>query len=201
MARGTGPANAESVCMDWAQQWEQALPYAEFLERHGEPRHRERWQRIYEQVALGEGQRSLLAGFTRRMHLLCVAGAWCGDCVLQCPILERMQEASPSIAVRFMDRDAHADVQDALVVNAGRRVPVVVFLSEDFEECARFGDRTLSTYRRMARERLGDTVPTGAAPPPDDGYLAAVVADWVDEVERVQLLLRLSARLRKQHAD
>lgn len=186
--------------MDWAHQWTQALPYVEFLNRHGEPRHRERWQRMYDQTLLTDSQRTLLASFTRRMHLLCVAGAWCGDCVLQCPILERIREASPVVEVRFMDRDAHADVQDALVMNAGRRVPVVVFLSEDFEECGRFGERTLSIYRRMARDRLGSVCLTGIVPP-DDEYTAAVTADWMNEVERVQLLLRLSPRLRQRHGD
>jgi len=102
--------------------------------------------------------------------------------------------------VRFIDRDAHPDVQDALVLNAGRRVPVVVFLSEDFQECGRYGDRTLSSYRRMARDRLGPACPTGIVPP-DDEYTAAVTADWIDEVERIQLMLRLSARLRQKHGD
>ncbi len=186
--------------MDWAQTWAAALPYGEFLAVHGEPRHRERWQRIYDQVSLSEPQRALLASFTRRMHLLCVAGAWCGDCVLQCPILERIREASPVIEVRFMDRDAHPAVQDALIINAGRRVPVIVFLSEDLQECGRYGERTISMYRRMAAERLGPACPTGVVPP-GDNYTEAVTADWMNEVERVQLLLRLSPRLRQQYGD
>jgi thiol-disulfide isomerase/thioredoxin len=186
--------------MDWANAWTRALPYGEFLARHGEPRHLERWQRIYDQVALTPDQRALVVSFTRQMHLLCVAGAWCGDCVLQGPILERIGEANPAVAVRFIDRDAHPDVQDAVVLNQGRRVPVVVFLSEDFEECGRSGDRTLSTYRRMARDRLGPSCPTGIVPP-DDTYVAAVTQDWMEEVERIQLMLRLSPRLRQKHGD
>lgn len=186
--------------MDWSQVWAQGLSYAEFLEKHGEPRHQERWKRIYDQIALTDAQRTLLASFTRPMHLLCVAGAWCGDCVLQGPILQRMQEAATAIQVRFLDRDAHPDVQDALVLNAGRRVPVTVFLSEDFEECGRFGDRTISMYRKMAQERLGPACSTGIVVPAD-GYTDAVTADWLDEVERVQLMLRLSARLRAKHSD
>lgn len=186
--------------MNWAQTWEQALPYAAFLEAHGEPRHRERWQRVYDEVTLTGAQRELVAGFTRKMHLLCVAGAWCGDCVLQGPILQKIDEASPSVEVRFVDRDKHGDAQDALMLNLGRRVPVTVFLSEDFAECGRFGDRTISTYRKMAQERLGPACPTGIVAPTGD-YTAAVLADWISEVERIQLMLRLSARLRLKHGD
>ncbi|MGQ0571118.1 MAG: thioredoxin family protein [Armatimonadota bacterium] len=186
--------------MNWTQTWPAALPYAAFLEAHSEPRHRERWQRVYDGLALTDAQRALVSSFTRKMHVLCVAGAWCGDCVLQGPILQRIAEAGPAIETRFIDRDVHGDVQDALVLNAGRRVPVVVFLSEDFEECGRYGDRTISMYRKMAQERLGPACPTGIVVPAD-GYLTAVTTDWVDEVERVQLMLRLSPRLRQQHGD
>ncbi|MBI3998035.1 MAG: thiol reductase thioredoxin, partial [Armatimonadetes bacterium] len=49
--------------MDWKQAWERALPYQEFLNAHGEPRHRERWQRMYDQIALGDDQRALLGSF------------------------------------------------------------------------------------------------------------------------------------------
>jgi hypothetical protein len=186
--------------MNWSAVWADALPYGVFLERHGDARHRERWARIYDEVALTDDQRGLVASYTRPMHLVCLAGAWCGDCVLQGPILQRIAEASPCIALRFVDRDAHADVQDELVLNQGRRVPVVVFLSEDFEECGRYGDRTISMYRRMAQERLGPACSTGIVPP-SDGYTAAVLADWLDEVERIQLMLRLSPRLRQKHGD
>lgn len=186
--------------MNWAQTWAEALPYAEFLARHAEPRHQERWQRIYDQIVLTEAQRALLGRFTRSMNVLCIAGAWCGDCVLQGPILQRFQEAAQVIQARFMDRDAHSDVQDAVMLNAGRRVPVIIFLSEDFEECGRYGDRTISMYRKMAQERLGPACPTGIVVSAD-GYTDAVTSDWLDEVERVQLMLRLSARLRAKHGD
>lgn len=199
MTQATTPST-DAPSKNWSRTWEAALPYAEFLARYGEPRHQERWQRTYEQVALTSDQRSLVGSFTRQMYLLCVAGAWCGDCVLQCPIMQKIQEASPVIQVRFVDRDAHRDAQDELAINAGRRVPVVVFLAEDFEEIGRFGERTLTMYRRMARDRLGPSCPTGIVPP-DDAYLAAVTADWVNEVERMQLLLRLSPRLRAKHGD
>jgi hypothetical protein len=37
-------------------------------------------------------------------------------------------------------------------------------------------------------------------PPPADA-IAAVVGDWLDQFERVQLILRLSGRLRQVHGD
>ena len=62
------------------------------------------------------------------------------------------------------------------------------------------GDRTLPRYRAMAARQLGPACPVpGAALPPDEA--AATLQAWLDEFERVQLILRLSARLRDKHGD
>jgi thiol-disulfide isomerase/thioredoxin len=186
--------------LDWKAKFDQALPYAEFLDRYGTDVHRDRWRRVYEAVALTPEQQQLLGGFQRDMNLLVLAGTWCGDCVNQCPVLQRIAEASPRIGLRFLDLDEHPEVREALSINRGYRIPMVVFLSEDFVEVARYGERTLSIYRQMAAERLGPACPVGVRPPGED-LLRNVTQEWLNEVERVQLLLRLSPRLRQRHGD
>lgn len=186
--------------MNWHQAFAASLTYEAFLDRYATPQQRARWRQVYEQVEITGAQRDLLGGFERETHVLVLAGAWCGDCIRQGPILQRIAEASPRITLRFLDRDDHPDVQDALVINAGRRVPVVVFCAEDDQECARVGDRSLAFYRQMARDHLGPACPTGIVAP-DGDLLAAATDDWLREVERVQLMLRLSPRLRLRHHD
>lgn len=186
--------------MDWQAAYDRAHPYEDFLSRYGTEAHRQRWQAVYDRIRLDQAQTRLLSGFERRMHLLCLAGTWCGDCVTQGPILQRFAEAGPQLRLRFADRDEESPLQDELRLNAGRRIPVVLFLSEDFEECGRYGDRSLAVYRRMAHERLGASCPTGILPPGPD-QLAGVTADWLRELERVSLMLRLSPRLRALHGD
>lgn len=186
--------------IDWQPYYDRALPYREFLARYGTEAHRQRWQGIYDRIELAPPQRALLAGFPRQMHLLCLAGTWCGDCVREGAILQRIAEAAPRVGLRFLDRDDEPDLAGELAINGGLRIPVVVFLSEDFVECLRYGERTLATYRKMAADRLGPNCPTGIVPPGEE-YLATVTQEWVDEIERVQLLLRLSPRLRAAHAD
>jgi len=186
--------------MDWAHWFNQGLPYDEYLETHGTEVHRQRWRGVYDRIQLTDQQRELLAGFTRDMNVLVLSGTWCGDCVNQGPIIRRFEEATDRIRVRFLERDVHPELRDALAINGGHRVPVVVFLSEDFYECARYGDRVVAFYRQMARDRLGPACPTGIVPPGDD-LLAQATQEWLTEFERIQLMLRLSARLRERHGD
>jgi hypothetical protein len=186
--------------MNLFDNFQQGLSYGDFLARYANDGQKRRWQSVHEQVALKPAQRELLGTFRRSMNILCLAGAWCGDCSNQCPIFEHFAAAAPLIQVRYLDRDDHPDVQRQLQINGGNRVPVVVFLSEDGCEVARYGERTLSKYRQMMRAAVGDLCPTGIALP-GDTLLAQVTQDWLNEFERVQWLLRLSPRLRQLHGD
>jgi hypothetical protein len=115
-------------------------------------------------------------------------------------VFDHFAQAAPVIDLRFLDRDVRPDVRDQLAINGGHRVPVVLFLSEDGFEVAQYGERTLSIYRRLATEKLGPACPTGIVPPTAAAN-ALITAEWLAEFERVQLLLRLSPRLRQAHGD
>jgi hypothetical protein len=130
--------------MDWSRIFEDALPYAAFLDRHANPTQRARWDAMHARVRLDDAQTELLRGFVRKMPVLVLNGAWCGDCINQVPIFDHFARSSPAIDLRLLDRDARPEVREALAINGGHRVPVAVFLSEDFLEVARYGERTLS---------------------------------------------------------
>src|SRR4051812_33673618 len=166
VATSDGPGRG--LTMDWSNVFADALPYAAFLERHATAAQRPRWDAMHARFGLTGEQAERLGGFTRRVPGLCLAGGWCGDCINQCPAFDHFARASGALDVRFLDRDARADVRDALAINGGHRVPVVVFLSEDWYEVARYGERTLSTYRRLAVDQLGPACPTGLVPPAAD---------------------------------
>lgn len=186
--------------MNYQAKFAAGLPYEEFLQRHGSPQHRDRWAGIHQQVKLSQPQQALLAGFVREMKVLVLAGAWCGDCANQCPIFAHFAAGTPKIQLRFYDRDEHPDLGEVLTTCGAHRVPAVLFLSEDNHVCGRYGDRTLSKYRAMAAAQFGAACPTGIGGE-TQSLLEAVVQDWLNEFERIQLMLRLSSRLRSFHGD
>ena len=186
--------------MDYAAKFSEGLAYDEFLARFGTDEHRRRWSEQRARIVLSANQQSLLAGFTRQMPVICLAGAWCGDCVQQCPIFDHFAHATDKLDIRYFDRDTHDDLSGELKICGGARVPTVLFLSEDFTDVGRYGDRTLSRYRHVAQKLDGASCPSGLGAP-DLTLLAAVVQDWLDEFERAQLILRTSGRLRQKHGD
>ena len=187
--------NAETL----ERKFNQAFPYSEFVALGESEGHHHQWHERHGRLALDATQTALVDGFTFEMKVLCLTGTWCGDCALQGAAMQRIAEGNPRIDLRFVLRtDEHADLIVPSQINAGFRVPVTWFMAEDFEPVSRFGDRTLSRYRAMATKMLGDA--SGVLAPPPDDPVREVLRETLDEFERVQLVLRLSPRLRAKHS-
>ena len=186
--------------LDFQSHFEQAIPYRAFLERHGDAADARRWENVLSQVILSAEQIELLMSFRRKMRLLCMAGAWCGDCSAQCPILFRIAEACPQLELRFIDRAADAELANELRICGAPRIPQVVFLDEHGNFVGRYGDRTLARYR-LLHAQLGDAPTDSTSVPSADETFQQIIQEWLNEVERMQLLLRLSPRLREQYGD
>ncbi len=153
----------------------------------------ERWRQAAPRLPpLTEGERERLRGHPPLVKLLLVSGVWCGDCVRQGPMLKQIVDACEgAVELRVIDRDVNEALRDEVRLVGARRVPVAIFLSEEFFEVGRFGDRMLVTYRRKARTELGPACPVSYGDLPAD-ELAAEQAEWVDIFERILLMVRLS---------
>jgi thiol-disulfide isomerase/thioredoxin len=180
-----------------------ALPYEAYLAT-GTPDQQDRWSE-FERMArahagLNTAQRSLTSDFTRKINILVLSGMWCGDCAHQCPLLAIIADHAATIDLRFIDRDQAKAISDAVKIAGGNRVPTAIFMNEDFEFVAIFGDKSLSRLRAQAAKALGASCPLPGADVPHD-EIAATLADWLAEIERVHLLLRLSPKLRQRYED
>ena len=177
-----------------------AVPYRDYL-LTGNVRERAAWARAEAALpAMPADAGTRLDPAGRIVKVLCLSGIWCGDCVRSVPIVARLAEvAGPTVDLRLVDRDAIPELRDELRVLGAMRVPMVVFLTEDFHEIGRYGDRPLTVYRDKAVTELGAACPLpGSA---DGGALAAETAEWLDVFERMILMARLAPPLRARHGD
>lgn len=179
--------------------FERGASYRDYL-KTASPEQLERWQSFASAIEIAPSQRALLASFKRQMNVLVLSGIWCGDCMRQCPMIDAIEQACPPMTVRYVDNHAMPELRDELRVAGGARVPIAVVLSEDFFEVGRFGDRTLSAYRRKALTELGPACDSGVGLPGTQ-ELRSEIEEWVEMFERCQLVLRLSPALRQRHND
>jgi hypothetical protein len=104
----------------------------------------------------------------------------------------------PKANVRIIDRDTSQELKDELRILGATRVPMIVILSEDFWEVGRYGDRLLSVYRAKAAREIGRGPRAGVLSPK---ALEAEMSEWVDIIERAEIMLRLSPPLRRRYND
>ncbi len=198
----TAPALTDAAYL--RSKHEAGLEYLDYVAT-GNAAQQEGWGRIHDQIELTDDQRRLLGDFVRPIQVIALSGVWCGDCVRQGPMVQKIAEAAGlsgggAVSLRWLDRDEHMDLQEKVKICGGNRVPVIIFAAEDFELVGYAGDKLLSRYRIAAEAALGANCPLPGAPVPKN-ELDAELQDWVDEFERVHLLLRLSGRLRQKHGD
>jgi len=185
----------------WRRSWAEAKSYGDYIDG-SDPECAGRWESLSARIPpLGAEQCAQLTGYARTVNVLLVSGVWCGDCVRQGPMIRQIVEAcDQEVSLEVIDRDQSPKLRDEVRILGAARVPVAVFLSEDFHEIGRFGDRTLKTYRLKAETEIGAAcaVPTAKLPPEE---LGAERDEWVTIFERMLLMARLAPPLRNRHGD
>ena len=108
------------------------------------------------------------------------------------------ESAGEKVNLRLIERETSLDLMEELRIIGAGRVPIVVFLTEDFWEISRIGDRLLSVYRAKAAREIGLDYGAGIM---TSNALTTELDGWVDEFERALLMARLSPPLRMRYND
>ena len=182
----------------WKRHYEMALDYDEYLLT--DPEKAQRWRDFETRVPeLTSEQEERVQGYNREINILIYSGIWCGDCVRQVPIIRKIVEASgEKINIRLIERETSPELMEELRILGATRVPRVVFLTEDFWEIDRAGDRLLPVYRAKAAREIGMNFDAGVMSPK---ALLEEIEAWVNELERILLMTRLSPPLRHRYND
>jgi thiol-disulfide isomerase/thioredoxin len=183
----------------WRKHFEAGMTLESFR-KSGKPEEAALWkERADRTPELTKEQITRLEGYNRELNILVYAGTWCGDCSRQAPMLKKLADAAgEKVKLRLVDRESSKELQDELRLVGGLRVPVVVFMTEDFWEVGRFGERLLHVYRSKAAREIGRGMDEGVLSP---HALEKEMSDWLDIFERMLLMVRLSPPLRKRHGD
>lgn len=130
------------------------------------------WKKDYEKVFLDEEVKQLLKSPSRPINIIAFSKSWCGECAMAIPMLERMARLSTFLTLYIIDRDQCPDLYEPFMPNGDKRVPVVLFTSEDYyvvtqwiERCAKkFGmiwdimQKMQGRTKEEIYERLSKTV-------------------------------------------
>ena len=93
-------------------------------------------------------------------HLLVLLEDWCGDAVNTIPALAALAEASTTVDLRILTRDANLDLMDSHLTGETRSIPVVIVLDEAYRELGWWGPRPepLQSWVRSEGQALEKSV-------------------------------------------
>ncbi len=134
-----------------------------------------------------------------RISVVVVSEEWCPDCQDNLPVLAKLVDSVPGMALRVFGRDRHPDLAQAYTVDGKMRIPTAAFYDAGWREIGRWIERpakatallekaaaevrravreqyrhelrreTLREVREMLQAKLGRLEGQGAGPDPGGG--------------------------------
>lgn len=136
----------EKFPMDQAQ-WQTGLPLDEFVS--GMQTHQADMRRRLREVRLAESDCADFVRVLSPLHALVMTEDWCGDSLMNLPILARIVEAAPGMELRIFGRAGSPDLNDYYTARNIKAIPVFTFLNADFNEIGTWVERPQSAHARV----------------------------------------------------
>lgn len=135
----------------WFQKGLTAVEYIDVMKQN-----KEEMLTIYEKFSLSDEDRSKLEALrTQKLRGIVLTEDWCGDALLNNPILMRVAEAA-GIELRFVLRDQNLELMDQYLTNGtSRAIPIFIFINEEGSEVAVWGPRAAEMQALVMERRAG----------------------------------------------
>lgn len=148
------------------QYFNEAIPMTEYVEKMTQPALKAGSEEIYAKFTVpADGFVDTLKGY----RILTITEDWCGDAMLNNPILQRIAEAA-GIDIRCVYRDADTDLIDRYLTNGGRAIPIYLFLNDAGEVVTTWGPRAPELQQLVVDARA--TLPDKEDPTFDEAQAA-----------------------------
>lgn len=138
--------------MDLNSWFEKAIPAKTYIDDM--KTHKEGLLEVYRSFELSEPQKaSLEAVKGKRLRVIGLTEDWCGDAMLNNPILLKIAE-SAEMEVRFLLRDSNLELMDQYLTNGtSRAIPIYAFIDAEGKEYAVWGPRAPKVQDLVDRGR------------------------------------------------
>ena len=128
--------------------------------------------------------------FPADVRLLILSEPYCGDCVLNLPLIAALGATSGSSAIRVASRDAYPEIAARFPGrNGASRLPTVIFLDPSWNALGHWSERSAKDHAWMANFIDHDPLLTIEL---DNGHPAGAFASWLERRLSSQLPIFLN---------
>jgi hypothetical protein len=173
-----------------SERWATGLTLAEFVDGIADQQDRAALERRLAEVRLTPEDSAAFARYTAPLWVLVLTESWCGDSLMNLPILARIVEATPRAAMRIFVRSEAPELTASYQERGVRNIPTFTFFDAEFRELGTWVERPQAAHERVAAWRA--ETPALAAILADQSLtaeerrarMAPALADLRDQMER-----------------
>lgn len=135
------------------QYFDEAISIQQYMEKMDA--HKDNSFSIYEHFQVPQDDEFIALLKEKSPRILGITEDWCGDAMLNNPILRRIAEAA-EIDVKVVYRDQNLELIDQYLINGGRSIPIYLLINEYGKVISKWGPRApkLQEYVMGLRENL-----------------------------------------------
>lgn len=122
-----------------------SMNYQEYLSTMTEDQ-RSSWKEHLNMIEVDNKLVKLVKSPSLPINIIAFSGAWCPECALAVSILEKIVCISSFITLHIVDREKLPSVYEKFMPNGDKRVPVIIFASEDFYTVTSWIERSAKKY-------------------------------------------------------
>ena len=132
------------------QYFDEAISLEEYMNRM--EKHKDNSFSIYEKFEVPQDDGFIEMLKAEKPTVLVITEDWCGDAMMNNPILRRIAEAA-QLDVRTAYRDTDTELIDKHLTNGGRSIPIYLMLDNEGEVIAKWGPRAASIQEDVLERR------------------------------------------------
>jgi hypothetical protein len=132
------------------QYFEEAISLQQYMDKMES--HKDNSFGIYEKFQVPQDDEFIELLKEKSPHILGITEDWCGDAMMNNPILRRIAEAA-GIEVRVVYRDQNLELMDQYLTNGGRSIPVYLLMNGAGEVIGKWGPRAPQIQEYVAELR------------------------------------------------
>jgi len=114
---------------------------------------RKRVIRLFEEVVIAPEDRQAFADAVSyhggRLYVTAMTEDWCGDAVVNLPLVARLVEDVPGMELRLFRRSENPDLERAYAADGVTSIPVLSFFDAGWREVARWVERPMAARKRL----------------------------------------------------
>lgn len=122
--------------MQISKQFDNGMSFDEFIKTEDDESYRESGLEIFESISFDEEYIKEIKSIKEQINILVYAEVWCGDCMINIPVIEKMRSYNDNIKISIFNKDRK--IKSGIKLEEHVKLPTFIVYDKNFNELGTF---------------------------------------------------------------